>query len=72
LINGKKYYYNFKDKRWKLCKRATVAKTENETSPAAPETPATPAPPVADGDVAMANKMRTIEASLRGLVNQFN
>ena len=78
LIDGKHMFYLHKLKRWILDKRhpANTPATAT-TSPTTPSTSNTPIEPTTGQanpalEAALANTSRSIEASLRGLVNQFS
>jgi hypothetical protein len=83
-IDGKLYYYHYKDKRWKLVDQndsvhsnAPTVPTSNVSLTSAPVPVITPVPSAAisavttDRELAIVNATRQIEHSLRGLMSQF-
>jgi hypothetical protein len=73
-IDGKEYYYHYKDKRWKLVDQPTPVGAQAPSAPSGnvAEAPTSaPAPPTTAKEVAVLNATRQMENVFRGLLSQF-
>ncbi len=74
MIDGKEYYYHYKDKRWKLVDKPTTPTSAPTSSPSGnvAEAPAPAAAPLNSiQEVALLNASRQMDSVFRGLMSQF-